>query len=193
MSLQTLGQRHGTDKYAHGYLPIYERHIDFEVRSLLEIGVFSGNSLRMWRDRFPHAQIYGLDIDPSCREQAGERIDITIASQDDRQALRDLIARAHGFDVVIDDGSHVNELMIKSFETLWPATRKMYAIEDLANSYRDLTPHVGGWPGMEHNSDVDYRNDRSVMDRFFMERVAAVDSGEMSAVHFYPMLAVLMR
>lgn len=193
MSLSELGHRHGTDKYAHRYLPAYERHIRGEVRTLLEIGVLEGNSLRMWRDRFPTAQIYGLDIDPRCQEQEGRRIHVTIGSQDDSEVLNYLVDRAGGFDVVIDDGSHVNTHMLASWRYLWPHTRSVYAIEDLTNTYLDLTPHVGGWPGMHHNRDVDYRNSREVMDRFFAARIAEVDNRDMSSVHFYPGLAVMVR
>ena len=194
MTLTTLGRLHGTDKVANRYLPNYERHLaGVEVTSLLEIGVHGGASLRMWRDHFRHAHIYGLDIDPRCRFHGGGRIHVTIGSQDDPSVLTRLAKQAGGFDVVVDDGSHVNTHILKTFEVLWPHTRSLYVIEDLGNSYVDLTPHVAGWPGMHHNQDVDYRNDRSVMDAFFAERIAEVDDREMSSIHFYPGMAVLVK
>lgn len=194
MNLVELGQKHGTDKFAHRYLPIYERHIRGDVRSILEIGVLEGNSLRMWRDRYPNAQVWGLDIDPRCRKQAGDHIRVVIGSQDDAHVLEALVELAGGFDVVVDDGSHVNAHMLASWKHLWPHTRMVYVIEDLTNTYVDLTEHVGKWPGMQHNrTDVDYRNDRKLMDRFFAARIADVDNRAQSSIHFYPGMAVMVK
>ena len=48
-----------------------------------------------------------------------------------------------GVDIVIDDGSHVNEHVIKSFRTLFPFLTEggIYAIEDTQTSY---WPKFGG-------------------------------------------------
>lgn len=193
MKLEQLGRKYGTDKADHGYLPIYAKHLpDLAVTSILEIGVLNGSSLRMWRDYFPDAQVYGVDIDPDCRKHAGDRIDITIGSQDDVQMLTALAERAGGFDVVIDDGSHVNALTVASFDILWPHTRGIYVIEDLDTSYQDLTAHVGVWPGMEHNQGLDYRNDRLVIEVMFLRAIRGVDAGRGEA-HFYRNLAVFVR
>jgi ubiquinone/menaquinone biosynthesis C-methylase UbiE len=50
------------------YLEIYERHFEryrgTDVH-VLEIGVFGGGSLQMWKDYFgPQSQIFGVDINP---------------------------------------------------------------------------------------------------------------------------------
>lgn len=190
--LVSLGKRHGTDKFQHGYLPYYEKHLQGEVKSLLEIGVLDGKSLRMWAEFFPEAEIYGLDIEPDCKKHESDRIHITIGSQDDPELLSTLVRDAGGFDVVIDDGSHVNSLTLASFNHLWPHTRLAYVIEDLDCSYMDLTSHVKSWPGMKHNRGMDYRNDRSEMDRFFAARIADVDGNKDASVHFYPRLALMM-
>ena len=191
--MQAIGRKHSTDKVAHGYLPLYERHLPEVVTSVLEIGVLRGSSLRMWAEFFPSAHIYGVDIDPRCRKHETDRIDITICSQNDAEALTRLAERANGFDVVVDDGSHVNVLTLASFETLWPHTRGVYVIEDLANSYIDLTPHVDGWPGMQHNQGVDYRNDRVLLEEAFLQQVRQIDGSRKGSAHFYPDLAVFCR
>ena len=54
--------------------------------------------------------------------------------------------REHGpFDIVIDDGSHVNRHVHHSFRTLWPhlAPGGLYVVEDLQTSY---WPSWGGHP-----------------------------------------------
>jgi hypothetical protein len=193
MRLTALAAKYGTDKLANGYMPVYERHLPEEVTSILEIGVLGGASLRMWSEFFPQARVWGLDIDPSCKKHENRRVKVRIGSQSDAGVLAALAEEAGGFDVVIDDGSHVNALTLASFKDLWPHTRQTYFIEDLANSYVDLTKAVEGWPGMQHNSGVDYRNDRADMDGFFKECVHGVDGGLLAALHFYPMLAVIER
>lgn len=191
--LTELGQRYGTDKAAFGYLPIYERYLQGrEIRSVLEIGVYGGSSLRMWSDFFPQAEIFGLDIDPGCLEHAADRIHVRIGSQDDPAVIASLVEQAGGFDLVVDDGSHVNNLTLASWQMLWPVTRQLYVIEDLGNSYMDLTPHIASWPGMHHNKPMSYVNERRVMDVFFSQAIHSVDSAEY-ALHFHKWMAVFER
>ena len=58
-------EQYDTDKIANGYLPRYDRQLALWVDQapvLLEIGVRSGGSLRLWRDYFPRGTIVGVDI-----------------------------------------------------------------------------------------------------------------------------------
>jgi hypothetical protein len=137
--LHELGIKYGTDKAGHGYLPIYERYFADRrgsVFNLLEIGVHMGASLKMWRDYFPNAQIHGIDNVPQKKELESDRITIHIGSQDNRAFLHD-VAYANPFDIIIDDGSHMMEHQIISFETLFPCLNRggLYIIEDLHTSY----------------------------------------------------------
>ena len=72
-ALAKLAIRHGSDKWgAHSYTKHYEAHFlpyREEVLNILEIGVggygdptVGGASLKMWRDYFPLATVYALDI-----------------------------------------------------------------------------------------------------------------------------------
>src|SRR3954451_14611077 len=60
----------GIWKWRH-YFPIYERHLSRfrgQAVHLVEIGVFSGGSLPMWREYLgPRSRITGIDIDPACK------------------------------------------------------------------------------------------------------------------------------
>ena len=62
-------------KWMH-YFEIYERHFtQFRNREIkfLEIGVFHGGSLQMWKNYFgPKAQIVGVDINPFCKSYEEE-------------------------------------------------------------------------------------------------------------------------
>jgi limonene-1,2-epoxide hydrolase len=136
-------------KWTH-YLPAYEAEFGpyrdgFPVEDgsrrplrMLEIGVYKGGSLQLWREYFGHdAIIFGIDIDPKCAEAQNEGIEVRIGSQDDPAFLASVIAEMGGVDVVLDDGSHVGAHQRASFETLFPLLSDggVYAVEDLHTAY----------------------------------------------------------
>ena len=62
--LREVMRRHGSDKVTHGFTRLYDARfgpIHDRVTSLMEVGVFMGASIRMWRDYFPNATVTGLD------------------------------------------------------------------------------------------------------------------------------------
>ncbi len=146
---QANGERRVIHKWKH-YFPIYERHLGpFVDRSvaLLEIGCGDGGSLQMWKRYFgPHAQIVGLDIEPRCKEFEDDQIAVRIGSQDDPAVLDGLVAEFGPFDVVIDDGSHIQAHVAASFGRLYAGLSKngVYLIEDLHTAY---WPDFGGGEG----------------------------------------------
>ena len=127
-------------KWTH-YFDIYERHFErFRGKSpiVLEIGVFGGGSLDMWKAYFgPGVQIIGLDINPECKKLEGPSIEIFIGSQDDENTLNSIKQKYGAFDIVIDDGSHMMSHMIKSFELLYEAVKEdgIYMVEDTHTCY----------------------------------------------------------
>jgi hypothetical protein len=142
-SLDALAVRHDADKSSkvHGFTRAYERHFGHLRHSpitLLEIGVGNGASLRMWRDYFPQATLYGLDV-KDCRKLTLPGVTLCQGAQSDESVLEVLVARAGPFDIVIDDGSHLWSDQIASFKKLYPhiKTGGYYAIEDLHTSYWD--------------------------------------------------------
>lgn len=150
--LGELATRHGSCKWgAHWQPTAYERYLtplQDKPITILEIGVGGhhvaegGESLRMWRDYFPRAQIYGLDLYDK-RSVEEQRIHIFQGDQGDEGFLADVVARTGPLDLVIDDGSHVNEHVITAFRFLFPhlADDGLYFIEDLQSSY---WPAFGG-------------------------------------------------
>lgn len=148
--LISLATRHKTDKWgSHWYAQHYDRHFaplrDKPVK-VLEIGIggygvpeAGGESLRMWRDYFPNAEIYGLDIaDKRPHDEA--RIRTYVGDQSDPTVLERLHRDSGGFDIVIDDGSHVCAHVIASFQILFPLMNDggIYAVEDLQTSYWEV-------------------------------------------------------
>ena len=119
-------QGQGIWKWNH-YFDIYDRHFrrfrGQEVH-VLEIGVYSGGSLEMWREYFgPKARIFGVDIEPDCRVYESDNIKIFIGDQADRLFWRDFRQQVTTLDIVIDDGGHLAEQQIVSVEELLPFLR----------------------------------------------------------------------
>lgn len=147
--LPRLALAFGTDKQrGHSYATCYQRHFQplrHERLNLLEIGIggyddpkSGGESLRMWKAYFPKAQIYGLDIhDKSWHDES--RIKTFQGSQADGEVLRRVAAAIGSIDIIIDDGSHLNDHVIASFKMLFPllSDRGLYVIEDVQTSYWD--------------------------------------------------------
>jgi len=149
--LGELAVRFGSDKWGgvHWYTQHYDRHFahlrDRPIR-LLEIGIggyivptAGGASLRMWKHYFPRALVYGIDkFDKSPLDE--QRLTTIVGDQNDAAFLTDVVERYGPFDIVVDDGSHLNSHQLASFETLFPLLRSggWYVIEDLQTSY---------WPG----------------------------------------------
>jgi hypothetical protein len=136
-----------TDKgpQGHSYTDTY-RELIGPMRSkpitALEIGIDKGASLRLWRRFLPKATVVGIDLEPPATHLPG--IEMHAGDQSDENFLGDIIDRYGGFDLVIDDGSHIASHIRASFDKLFPALRPdgWYVIEDLWTAY-----HAGEYEG----------------------------------------------
>jgi hypothetical protein len=128
-------------KWSH-YFDIYDRYFArFRGRqvTIVEIGVFQGGSLQMWKTYFgPKARIIGIDVNPECKKLEEDNISILIGSQSDRQFLRKLRQEVGPIDILIDDGGHTMVQQIVTFEELFPAVAPdgLYMCEDIHTSYQ---------------------------------------------------------
>jgi hypothetical protein len=130
------------------YAEIYEKRFD-SLRSkeinLLELGVYRGDSLRMWRDYFEKGNIVGLDLGKSEVHDPSGRIRLYQGKQQDRDLL-DRVALENapsGFDIIIDDCSHMAHLSHQSFWHLFTHHLKVggvYVIEDWSLGYWQKWP-----------------------------------------------------
>ena len=143
-------------KWAH-YFAVYEREFSRfrqEPVSFMEIGIFKGGSIPMWKEFFhPESRLVFIDIDPECRAHALPGTHVHIGDQSDPAFLQSMIEEHGPFDIILDDGSHINRHQVASFEAMWPAIREhgIYAVEDCHTSY---------WPGFGGG----YRNEASFME-----------------------------
>lgn len=152
-NLKSLAVYFGTDKWGgHWYAQHYEKQfLSLRNRRLnvLEIGIggyedprAGGGSLRMWRTFFYKSFIYGIDIyDKHFHDE--RRIKTYKGSQVDEVFLGRVIGDIGDLDVIIDDGSHINEHVLQTFAYLFPKLKLggVYVIEDIQTSY---WPDMGG-------------------------------------------------
>ena len=123
------------------YFEIYDRHFARfrgQPVNVLEFGVSQGGSLRMWKHYFGEsARLFGVDINPNCKQFEEPGVRIFIGDQADRGFLRRLAQELPQIDILIDDGGHTMRQQIATFEELFPkiAAHGVYLCEDLHTSY----------------------------------------------------------
>lgn len=136
-------EKYNTDKITNQYLekydPIFERLVDKEIK-LLELGIYKGGSLLLWRDYFPKATIVGVDIQVQVDFSNEERIHVFQGEQQDTGFLKKVAAETapEGFDIIIDDASHIGHLTKSAFRYLFDNHLKpngIYVIEDWGTGY----------------------------------------------------------
>jgi hypothetical protein len=188
--LQTYFESHaegpGLWKWPH-YFDIYHRHLarfrGHPVR-IVEIGVFGGGSLGMWREYFGRdTHIYGVDIDPTCRELAGPDVEIVIGDQSDPAFWRAFLEGEPEIDVVLDDGGHTPVQQRVTLECLLPVIRAggVYICEDINGG---LQPFHAFVDGLTHPlSAIGYGSPRP--------RTAF--QSQVASVHRYPLVTVIEK
>src|SRR5690242_5705755 len=94
----------------HHYFEIYEHFFSrFRGRSvtLLEIGVYKGGSLEMWRAYLgSKARIVGVDVEPFCANYATKGTQVFVGDQADPEFLNSVLTKIGPPDLVVDDGGH---------------------------------------------------------------------------------------
>ena len=115
-----------------------------DVKGFFKLGGKPGASLRVWKEYFPNAFVYGADIDSRCLVQE-ERIISHVMDQTDALSIQDYFkyVKCEEFDVMLDDGLHEFSAGRILFENAFPYLKLggLYIIEDVVlqdlESYRD--------------------------------------------------------
>lgn len=142
-STQLRLDQYDSDKIANRYLrlydPVFEPLLEKKL-VLLELGIHRGGSLLLWRDYFPSATIVGIDIKPPEEFKPSERVHVFAGDQTDAEFLSRVANQMApaGFDIIIDDASHLGESSKIAFWHLFDnhlKPRGLYVIEDWGCGY----------------------------------------------------------
>lgn len=165
MTLDEIAIKHGCDKSSihHDYCRIYEKYFksnfaDNYPLSLLEIGYGGyddpdkgGESARMWKEFMNVPTLPGsitiTDIHPKRNWPGG--VEFLLCDVTDKEDFALLYFSAPHYDIIIDDGSHLNADIIAAFKNLWPVLNPggLYCIEDVHSSYDPYYKDSNTYPG----------------------------------------------
>jgi SAM-dependent methyltransferase len=124
------------------YLPVYEELLA-PLRGrpfcMLELGIWRGDSLEMWRNAFPEATIVGVDL-TEVPVDLGPKVHAVQGDQANAALLGRIRAELApgGFDVIIDDCAHIGAVAAASLQALYVQHLRpggLYVIEDWGTGY----------------------------------------------------------
>lgn len=189
----------GIWKWRH-YFDIYHRHFN-ELRErenlvVLEIGIYSGGSLDMWRDYFgPSATIYGVDVEPACQNYARPGTHVLIGDQAERTFWRRVLADGTlpAPDIVIDDGGHTPQQQRVTLEELLPCVRPggVYLCEDVHEQDNAFAAYVSGLAD-RLNGMEGARHDVADPERRIVVPASRIQAAVRS-IHLYPYVIVIEK
>lgn len=191
-NLTQIADHFKTDKgnIKHNYTDVYEKYFASLRQQpglkLMEIGVACGSSLKMWSRYFSDAQIVGVDIRPECAQLCKKypniRIEIGNATQ---QPFGD------GWNIIIDDGSHVSADIVDAFRVNWPTLKPggLYVIEDLKCTHNPAYPKLLPFDIPAERFNRGYF--LGLVNHLLMQMDWR--QGDVEFVHFYREMAVLRK
>jgi len=135
--LSELNKHFQSDKggkhcYLQDYYQIKFDPVRESTKTVLEIGVYEGASIRLWKEYFVNADIYALEKlhKRSGLFQGEDRIHLVIG---DSVSSNSYTSMPNDLDIIIDDGSHKPEDQFATFQQAFTklSTGGMYIIEDV--------------------------------------------------------------
>jgi Methyltransferase domain len=178
----------GIWKWTH-YFPIYERHFSRFVGKpvrILEIGVYSGGSLGMWKHYFgEQCHIIGLDIEPACRAYAEDGVQIEIGDQSDRSFWRRIRETVEPVDIIIDDGGHLAQQQRVTLEEMLSHLKPggVYFCEDITGETNPYHPYLHAMSLAMHATD--WQGAVGIKPNPLQANIASI--------HTYPFVCVIER
>ena len=180
----------GIWKWEH-YFEIYHNHFrEFVGRDVgvVEIGVYSGGSLRMWRNYFgSQSRIHGVDIEEACRVYEEEGVRLHIGDQSDRAFWRRFKQAVPLLDVVIDDGGHTAEQQTTTLEELLPHLRPggVYLCEDIHRDHNQFAAYLSGY--------ANHLNFQLPKPGVHLTSAVSNFQRAVYSIHLYPFVGVIQR
>lgn len=184
----------GIWKWLH-YFEYYQRHFHRFVGkplNLLEIGVYSGGSLGMWKKYFgKQCQIYGVDIEADCKSYEDEQVKVFIGDQADRAFWKDFKTQTPQLDIVIDDGGHEPEQQLVTFQEILSHIRPggIYFCEDIHQVSNTFATYLHQ---LSHNLNACHhaRVNPGEPERRIVYEATEFQS-RIHSIHLYPYVAVV--
>lgn len=137
----------GIWKWLH-YFNVYHQHLQKFVGqevSMVEVGVYSGGSMPMWREYFgDQCHVHGVDIEDACKIYENDYTTIHIGDQADRQFWKKFRQQVPQVDILIDDGGHKPHQQIVTLEEILPHLRPggIFICEDIDGIGNEFTSYV---------------------------------------------------
>ncbi|MCR4279566.1 MAG: hypothetical protein NUV78_02390 [Candidatus Zambryskibacteria bacterium] len=146
----------------HNYAPIYSKYLkqflDKKV-ALLEVGILRGTGLAIWSDLFGGGRVIGADIDLFNYEEniknlrelgafSNKNIEVHLFDQfENNIKLLENILKGDKLDIVIDDGAHTDESILKTLDSICPHLNKnfVYFIEDNSTVWKKVAKKFPKW------------------------------------------------
>ena len=137
ITLDNINKKYNTDKGGkHCYLEKYYQPkfapIQATTKKILEIGVYEGASIRLWKEFFGQAHVYALEV---LQKRAGmfsgdPRITLIIGSSTEASSYKSV---PDDLDIIVDDGSHKPIDQYNTFVNAYKRLRAggLYVIEDV--------------------------------------------------------------
>lgn len=179
----------GIWKWDH-YFDIYHRHLSRfvgrEVR-VLEIGIFSGGSLEMWKDYFgPKCRVYGVDIEEACKAYENDYTKVFVGDQADREFWKLFKKQVPTVDILIDDGGHQPEQQIVTLEEMLPhlSPDGVYLCEDVHGNLNRFAAFIYGLAGNLNAIDAAPGQ---------LECSTAPFQSAIRSIHSYPFVTVIEK
>lgn len=130
----------------HSYIEPYEKLLApyREGCSMLEVGIALGWSVKMWNDYFHNSKIIGNDISIVFDVNQTKPVNNNTIEYIEHDATKESFLQAipnTTFDIIIDDGSHMEKDQIDTFNMLKHRMNKggLYIIEDILSL--DMNKH----------------------------------------------------
>ena len=179
-------ENYNTDKklmpnYIQSYESFFSNLSDKNI-VLLELGIDQGGSLLMWRDFFKNGTIIGLDRAKVSIEDSTQRIKCFQGEQDDIQLLNKISQKyaPQGFDIIIDDCSHIGEITRNSFWYLFDNHLKpggIYSIEDWGTGYWNSWPDGRSYQWSKKKRIKTFHKIARIFFRKMFRRIKSLDYG----------------
>lgn len=178
----------GIWKWQH-YFEIYHKHLaKFRGKpvKILEIGIYSGGSLGMWKSYFgPQCHVYGVDIEEVCKVYNSDDVTVFIGDQEDTAFWDRFIQQVPEVDIVIDDGGHAPGQQIVTLEKMFPRLSPggVFICEDVHGLHHKFSEFAAGM--VSEINRTEKKRDSVYQASGFQNYC--------QAMHFYPFVTVLER